>query len=223
MRTFTVRRATAGATAVTAAVSVALLAAGPAMAAPAPGFLQPGDLPPHATSPWYAGKVTQGLPDPEPFCLAGAIPAGADTYHRSFHTDMDAGAEQVAVTAESPAAAGKLAAKLEARVANCAADWLRSNPGGLASWDDYGKVAAGDSAHVYGVHVAPPESEHNVSLFAVVRKGKKVTAVRWSEMGTLPQAPWRPSARRPSRPPPACSPLLPTALGTTSPLLPPQR
>lgn len=39
------------------------------------------------------------------------------------------------------------------------------------------------------MHVAPPESEHNVSLFAVVRKGKKVTAVRWSEMGTLPQAP----------------------------------
>ncbi|GAA2632585.1 hypothetical protein [Streptomyces axinellae] len=191
-RTLTARRAAAGATAVTAALALALLTAGPATAAPAPGFLKPGDLPPHPSSAWYAGKVTKGLPDPETFCLEGAIPAGNGTYHRSFRTDLDAGAEQVGVTTASPTEAGKLAARLESRVADCAADWLRANPGASASWADYGKVAAGDSAHVYGVHTAPPESEHGVSLFAVVRKGAKVTAVRWSAMGTLTDAPVSP-------------------------------
>ncbi|MDJ1137887.1 hypothetical protein [Streptomyces iconiensis] len=189
MRTTTVRRAAAAATASAAALSLALLTAGPATAAPAPGFLKPADLPPHSSSAWFAGKVTKGLPDPETFCFEGAVPDRAGTYHRDYRTDYDTGASQVTVTLASAKAADRLAARLEARAANCAADWLRDNPGSTASWDDYGTVSAGDRAHVYGVHTAPPESEHGVNLLGVAREGATVTLVRWAEMGTLPQAP----------------------------------
>ncbi|MGK4903793.1 hypothetical protein [Streptomyces sp. PHES57] len=178
--------------AVITAVALPLLAltVSPAGAASAaPGFLEADDLPPHATSPWHAGPVTKGLPDPQQFCMEGAVPDAGRTYHRLFHTEYDTHASQVGVTAASETAAGKLARTLEGRAANCAADWLRDNPGSSASWDDYGTVEAGDSAHVYGVHTAPPQSEHGVSLFAVVRKGAKVTVVRWAQMGTLEHAP----------------------------------
>ncbi|UNS96218.1 hypothetical protein MMF93_06665 [Streptomyces tubbatahanensis] len=187
MRTRTLTRAA------TAAATLALLttatATATATAAPAPGFLEADDLPPHASSPWHAGEVTRGLPDPEPFCMEGAVPDKGATHHRSFGTDYDTHAVQIAVTTASPKAAAALADRLEARAANCAADWLRENPGASASWDDYGTVEAGESAHVFGVHTAPPESEHGVNLFAVVSKGKKVTVVRWAQMGTLEDAP----------------------------------
>ncbi|MGY1434757.1 hypothetical protein [Streptomyces reniochalinae] len=176
----------------TAAATLALLATtatATATAAETPGFLEADDLPPNASSPWHAGEVTQGLPDPEPFCMEGAVPDESATYHRSFGTDYDTHAVQVAVTTASPKAAAALAGRLETRAAHCAADWLREHPGSSASWDDYGTVDAGESAHVWGVHTAPPESEHGVNLFAVVSKGKKVTVVRWAEMGTLEHAP----------------------------------
>lgn len=191
MRTSTVRRAAAGAAAAAASLSLTLFAAGPASAAPAPapGFLEPGDLPPHSSSAWFAGGIAQGLPDPETFCFEGAMPDGDATHHRDFRTDYDTGASQVTVTAASTGAANRLAARLEARAADCAADWLRDNPGSTASWDDYGTVSAGDRAHVYGVHTAPPESEHGVNLLGVARAGATVTVVRWAEMGTLGQAP----------------------------------
>ncbi|MEU4968361.1 hypothetical protein [Streptomyces smyrnaeus] len=190
-------RSIVGAATTTAVAATALLmaAASTATAAPAsprttaPGFLTADDLPPHASSPWYEGPVTKGLPDPEPFCVDGAVPNTAGTYHRLFGTDYDTHASQVGVKAASAKAAGELAAELERRVANCAADWLRDHPGSSASWDDYGTVDVGDSAHIYGVHTAPPESEHGVNMFAVIRKGAKVTVVRWAEMGTLEHAP----------------------------------
>ncbi|NSC20851.1 hypothetical protein FM076_06375 [Streptomyces albus subsp. chlorinus] len=184
-RTRTVAALTTTAAALTALAATATTAT----AAAGPGFLEADDLPPHATSPWYTGEVAKGLPDPEPFCVDGVVPDSGKTYHRLFGTDYDTHASQIGVTTASRQAATKLAAKLESRVAGCAADWLRKNPGSSASWDDYGRVEAGDSAHVYGVHTAPPESEHGVSLFAVVRKGAKVTVVRWAEMGTLAHAP----------------------------------
>ncbi|MFJ8672633.1 hypothetical protein [Streptomyces sp. NPDC093589] len=155
-----------------------------------PAFLAPAELPPHASSEWFAGPVTQGLPDPEPFCLEGGVlPGGAGTYHRFFHTDYDTHAAQVSVVTADADDARELAASLERTVANCAADWLRGNPGGTAAWDDYGTVAAGDGAHVYGVHTSVPDSEPGVNLFAVGRSGTTVTVVRWAEMGDLGQAP----------------------------------
>jgi hypothetical protein len=119
----------------------------------------------------------------------GALPGGAGTYHRSFHTDYDTHAAQVSVVTGSPEQARLLAASLERAVARCAADWLRDTPGGTAAWDDYGTVAVGDGAHVYGVHTSVPDSEPGVNLFAVGRSGARVTVVRWAEMGDLTQAP----------------------------------
>lgn len=181
-------RTLAGA-ATAAAAALLATATAPAAAAAAPGFLVADDLPPHASSPWHAGQVTKGLPDPEPFCVEGALPDDGAAYHRSYGTELDTHATQVSVTARSARSAAALAGRLEDRVANCAADWLRDNPGSSASWDDYGTVDAGDSAHVLGVHTAPPESEHGVNLFAVVRKGAKVTVVRWAQIGTFGDAP----------------------------------
>ena len=194
MRVQTVRSLALGALAALSALGLTLVASSPGVAAGtakktrAPGFLSPTDLPPHPSSSWFAGTVTAGLPDPEPFCVDGVLPASR-SHHREFHTDLDATATQVSVTAPSAAAANRLAASVRKSVAACAADWLRGTPGGTASWDDYGGLAVGNGAHVYGVQVSAPESETNVHLFGVGRDGRVVTVVRWGQMGALADAP----------------------------------
>ncbi|SCK08455.1 hypothetical protein [Streptomyces sp. WMMB 322] len=190
----TFRSAALGTLAALSALGLTLAASSPGVAAGAakknraPGFLSPADLPPHPSSPWFAGKVTAGLPDTEPFCVEGELPASR-SHHREFHTELDTNATQVGVVAASTGAAKKLAASLKKSVAACAADWLRETPGGTASWDDYGGLAVGNGAHVYGVSVSVPESETNVHLFGVGRDGKAVTVVRWGQMGDLGDAP----------------------------------
>ncbi|MFG2992513.1 hypothetical protein ACGFZK_25030 [Streptomyces sp. NPDC048257] len=186
------RRSDTAATLVTAVVAAAaalvLTASTSASAATAPGFLGGADLPPHAGSPWYAGAVTKGLPEFAPFCLEGALPA-AGSWHRTFGTEYDTGAEQVSVRSASPSAAAKLVTALERKVAACAADWLRTTPGGTASWQDYGTLPVEEGAHVYGVHTSIPDSEPGVHLFGIGRDGSTVTVVQWGEMGSLSQAP----------------------------------
>ncbi|MEU9799868.1 hypothetical protein [Streptomyces sp. NPDC051000] len=177
--------------AATATVAAALLLATSATAtaaAAAPGFLSGTDLPPHPSSPWYAGKVTKGLPESAPFCLEGALPA-AGSWHRAFGTDYDTGATQISVRTASNAAAAKLATALERKVAACAADWLRTTPGGTASWQDYGKLPVEEGAHVYGVHTSVPDSEPGVHLYGIGRDGVTVTVVKWGQMGHLGDAP----------------------------------
>ncbi|MFD8024169.1 hypothetical protein ACFV6G_27605 [Streptomyces lavendulae] len=176
--------------AVLAAAAALVLAttATTATAATAPGFLGGADLPPHPSSPWYAGPVTKGLPETTPFCLEGALPA-AGGWHRTFGTDVDAGAVQVSVRSASDASAARLAASLERKVATCAADWLRRTPGGTASWQDYGKLAVEEGAHVYGVDTSIPESEPGVHLYGIGRDGSTVTVVMWGQMGHLGDAP----------------------------------
>ncbi|MEU9720115.1 hypothetical protein [Streptomyces sp. NPDC047976] len=176
------------ATALAAAAALALTASGTATAATAPGFLNGTDLPPHPSSPWYPGKITKGLPEDAPFCLDGVLPA-AGSWHRAFGTEFDTGAVQISVRAASDAAAAKLATALERKVAACAADWLRANPGGTASWQDYGKLAVEEGAHVYGVGASVPESEPGVHLYGIGRDGSTVTVVKWGQMGNLPDAP----------------------------------
>ncbi|MEV6649643.1 hypothetical protein [Streptomyces sp. NPDC051219] len=163
-------------------------AASTTAAATAPGFIKGTDLPPHPTSPWFAGKVTRGLPEFLPFCLDGVVPSKG-AWHRSFGTEFDTGASQISVRASSPTAAGKLAAAVEKAVAGCAADWLRETPGGTASWQDYGPVRVEEGAHVYGVHTSVPESEPGVHLYGIGRDGSTVTVVHWSQMGHLGDAP----------------------------------
>ncbi|MFD5619356.1 hypothetical protein [Streptomyces yangpuensis] len=173
---------------VAAAATLALTASTSAAAATAPGFLNGTDLPPHPASAWYAGEITAGLPETAPFCLDGALPA-AGSWHRTFGTEFDTGAVQVSVRSASPAAAAKLVGTLERRVAACAADWLRTTPGGTASWQDYGTLPVEEGAHVYGVHTSVPESEPGVHLYGIGRDGSTVTVVKWGQMGDLSQAP----------------------------------
>ncbi|MFD6183706.1 hypothetical protein [Streptomyces goshikiensis] len=172
----------------TATATAAANAATATVAATAPGFLVGADLPKHPGSPWSTGAVTKGLPESAPFCLDGVLPA-AGAWHRSFGTDVDAGAVQVSVRAASTDAAVKLAAALERKVAACAADWLRTTPGGTASWQDYGKIGVEEGAHVYGVHTSIPDSEPGVHLYGIGRDGTTVTVVNWGRMGTLADAP----------------------------------
>ncbi|MGW7327968.1 hypothetical protein ACWGIU_05000 [Streptomyces sp. NPDC054840] len=173
---------------VAAAAALVLTASTPAAAATAPGFLAGTDLPPHPTSPWYAGAVTKGLPESAPFCLEGVLPA-AGSWHRVFGTEYDTGAVQVSVRSASPSAAAGLAGVLERKVAACAADWLRTTPGGTASWQDYGTLPVEEGAHVYGVHTSIPDSEPGVHLYGIGRDGSTVTVVQWGEMGDLSHAP----------------------------------
>ncbi|MFE2549614.1 hypothetical protein ACFXGI_13850 [Streptomyces sp. NPDC059355] len=164
------------------------LAAVVALVLAAPGFLGAADLPPHPTSPWHAGKVTEGLPETAPFCLDGALPA-AGSRHRHFGTDLDTGAVQVSVRASSDAAAARPARGLERQVAACAADWLREHPDGTARSRGYGALPVEEGAHVYGVHTSIPDSEPGVHLFGIGRDGSTVTVVQWGRMGDLGDAP----------------------------------
>ncbi|MFJ4846403.1 MULTISPECIES: hypothetical protein [unclassified Streptomyces] len=176
---------------VAAVAATALLGLGAAeaeAAAPAPKFLAPKELPPHPSSPWYGGRVTQGLPDYPVFCLERVLPSRGAAY-REFGTEFDTGAVQLTFTAKNTAAARDLATRLRTSVRGCAARFERQNPQGEADWKDYGPLGVANGAHVYGVHTAPPESEHGVALYGIGRDGRTVTVVKWSQMGTLKQAP----------------------------------
>lgn len=152
-----------------------------------PGFLAGTDLPKHPTSPWFAGKVTAGLPEFAPFCLENALPKAGKVWHRSFGTEFDTHATQVTVRADSTAAAEALVDALSHAAALCAEDWLAENPEGTADDKDYGAPNA--ATHVYGVHTSLPESEPGVHLYGIGRDGLLVTVVQWAQMGNLSQAP----------------------------------
>lgn len=159
-------------------------ATGPATA----DFLSVDELPPHAHSDWYAGEVTPGLPEAPLDCFDGLVPASGAS-HRDYWTELDTSARQIVVRAADTTAAADLAAALEAAAAGCAADWLRGEPGAVAGWDDLGAVDAGESAHAYAVHTAPPQAGTNIAVHGVGRAGSTVTLVAWGQMGTLDDAP----------------------------------
>ncbi|MEU1618958.1 hypothetical protein ABZ479_16880 [Streptomyces sp. NPDC005722] len=186
-----VRRAAATALATVAATS--LLAAGSAEAGAAastkaPRFLAPKELPPYSFSPWYADRVRAGLPEGGVACALSGLPRKGVS-HRSFWTELDTNAQQVTFTAKNTKAARDLAAELRSSVRGCVARFLEQNPGSQADWKDFGGLAVEEGAHVYGVHVAPPESEHNVRLYGIGRDGRTVTVVEWGQMGTLDRIP----------------------------------
>ncbi|GAA2393801.1 hypothetical protein GCM10010420_18530 [Streptomyces glaucosporus] len=177
--------------AATAVAAATVMAAGTAQAAPAPTaaprFLSAGELPPHPSSPWYAGEVAGGLPEFPVFCLEDALPSRG-ARHRQFNTEFDTWAVQVTVRAASTGAARKLAAEANASVRNCAADYLEEHPGGFAEWRDYGGVAVEEGARVHGVHTSLPDAENSIHLFGVGRDGRTVTVVMWAQMGTFEHA-----------------------------------
>ncbi|MFE8989781.1 hypothetical protein ACFYMI_18485 [Streptomyces collinus] len=174
-----------------AAVAGVAAAAVPAVAATtpasgAPRFLEPADLPPHPTSPWYAGPVTAGQPDPLPTCVGDALPS--ITTHRDYWTEYDTSAQQITVVERSEQRAKDFAALLRKDLAGCAKKLMRQDPDITAKQKYYGRLNVEEGADVYGIHTASAWGSSDIGLFSVGRDGTTVTVVRWSQMGTFQHA-----------------------------------
>lgn len=175
--------------ALTAGAAVALTAV-PASAGPAapgsPRFLAPGELPPHPASPWYAGRVTAGQPDPLPICVGGALPSTAS--HRTYWTEYDTNALQVTVVARNERQAKGFVALLRKDLADCAEELMEQYPDMTAAKKYYGRLNVEEGAHVYGIDTAHSWGPSDIALFSVGRDGRTVTVVKWAQMGDFPHA-----------------------------------
>ncbi|AMW13488.1 hypothetical protein A4E84_30690 [Streptomyces qaidamensis] len=174
-----------------AAVAGVAAAAVPAAAATAPAsdtprFLEPAELPPHPTSPWYAGPVTAGQPDPLPICVGDALPSIAT--HRDYWTEYDTSAQQITVVERSEQRAKDFAALLRKDLAGCAKKLMQQDPDITATQKYYGRLNVEEGADVYGIHTASAWGSSDIGLFSVGRDGTTVTVVRWSQMGTFQHA-----------------------------------
>jgi hypothetical protein len=172
-----------------AAVAGVAAAAVPAVAAPAsdtPRFLEPAELPPHPTSPWYAGPVTAGQPDPLPVCVGDALPS--ITTHRDYWTEYDTNAQQITVVERSEQRAKDFAALLRKDLAGCAKKLMQQDPDITATQKYYGRLKVEEGADVYGIHTASAWGSSDIGLFSVGRDGTTVTVVRWGQMGNFQHA-----------------------------------
>ncbi|MGV9900729.1 hypothetical protein, partial [Streptomyces tendae] len=138
------------------ALACAALAAGAVLTAPAagavprtaePAFLSASQLPPHPTSSWTAGPVTDGFSDELGLCLSTEGVPVNDYRHRRFWTDLDTGAVQLTVVTGTAAQAKALAKHYDDLIRTCAdrieessADGDKSSaaPSGSASTDPGG-------------------------------------------------------------------------------------
>ncbi|MEU7471126.1 hypothetical protein AB0A94_21765 [Streptomyces sp. NPDC044984] len=184
------------ATALTA-LTVAALAVGTALTAPAgaaprkaapPAFLAASELPPHPSSAWTAGPVTDGFPSELAYCLGEGVPA-YDYRHRVFHTDLDTGAAQVTVVTGSAAKGKALAALLDEEIRTCADRIERSSPDVEAEGRYYGSLPVEEGARVHGLHTETSWGATDVHLLSVGRDGKTVTVVGWGQLGDFGDAP----------------------------------
>jgi hypothetical protein len=152
-------------------------------------FLEPSQLPQgRRYGTWQAGPVTPGLPDPLTFCLEEALPSeGAQ--HRVFYTDVDAAAEQVAITLPDEDSARLIAKEAVQAIERCADRLNEQNPEGAASWQSYGHYKIEDGLSIYGVFTWYPNSETGAHLYGVGRDGDTVTVVHLGQMGTAEDAP----------------------------------
>ena len=185
-----IRRTVTAAAAVAAGVAVTL-AAVPAAAASSsdgtPRYLAASELPPHPTSPWYAGPVTSGQPDPLPACGGDPLPSIAS--HRQYWTEYDTNALQVTVVERSEQRAKDFAALLRKDLADCAQKLMQAYPDVTATEKYYGRLNVEEGAHVYGVHTTSSEvGSSDISLYSVGRDGNAVTLVRWAQMGNFQHA-----------------------------------
>lgn len=180
-----------------AALTVAALAAGTALTAPAgaapqrtasPAFLTAAELPPHPSSSWTAGPVTDGFPAELAFCLGEGVPAH-DYRHRVFHTDLDTGAVQVTVVTGSPAQGKALAALLDEEIRSCAERIEQSDPETEAEGRYFGALPVEEGARVRGLHTTTSWGATDVHLLSVGRDGGTVTVVGWGQMGDFDDAP----------------------------------
>ena len=181
------RRSLLALTAVVAATAGVAATTAPASATDTPRFLSASQLPPHPSSPWYAGPVTAGQPDPLPMCVGEALPS--ISVHRAYHTDLDATALQVTVVERSTQRAKDFAALLRKDLAGCAASVMNQNPDVTATQKYYGRLPVEEGAYVYGVHTTTTWGASDINLFSVGRDGNIVTVVRWGQMGSYSDAP----------------------------------
>lgn len=175
--------------ALAAAVAGSGIALGTVPAAAADGtprFLAPSELPPHASSDWYAGPVTAGQPDPLPMCGGEALPS--TSVHRAYRTDLDTGALQVTVVERDEQRAKDLAGLIRKELAGCAKKVMQQNPEITAAQKYYGKVNAEEGAFVYGVHTEAAWGASDINMYAVGRDGNTVTLVHWGQMGGFADA-----------------------------------
>ncbi|TLS47728.1 hypothetical protein FE633_01765 [Streptomyces montanus] len=187
-RTRRTRRAAAAVAAVAAGVAVAV-AAVPAAAASAPDtprFLEPAELPPHPMSPWYAGPVTAGQPDPLPGCGGAPLPSIAS--HRAYRTEYETSALQVTVVERDEQRAKEFAALLRKDLAGCAQKLMERNPDVTATQRYYGKLNVEEGAYVYGIHTTTTWGATDIGLYSVGRDGTTVTLVEWAQMGNFQNA-----------------------------------
>ncbi|MFJ5559904.1 hypothetical protein ACIQCD_21470 [Streptomyces sp. NPDC093250] len=180
-----------------ATLTVAALAAGTALTAPAgaavrentpPSFLSASELPPHPLSDWTAGPVTDGFPEQLAYCLGEGVPA-YDYRHRLFHTDLDTGAVQVTVVTGSAAKGKALAALLDKRIRSCADRLERTYPDVEAEGRYYGTLPVEEGATVRGLHTETSWGATDIHLLSVGRDGRTVTVVDWGQMGDFGDAP----------------------------------
>ncbi|MEU5366697.1 hypothetical protein ABZ354_25050 [Streptomyces sp. NPDC005925] len=192
MQTTRTRRSTRAALAVLAAGAALALAAVPSTAADGtsatdtPRFLEPAELPPHATSLWYGSDVTAGQPEVPPLCVGDALPSISS--HRLFWTDLDTTAVQVTVVEPDEQRAAAFAALLRKKLADCAQTLMEQYPDITATQKYYGKQLVEEGAEVFGVHTVGGWGASDINLLSVGRDGRTVTVVRWGQMGDFEQA-----------------------------------
>ena len=181
-----IRTTVAALAAVAGVAAVAVPATAAAPASDTPRFLEPGELPPHPTSPWYGGPVTAGQPDPLPVCVGGALPSIAT--HRQYGTEYDTGALQVTVVERDERRAKDFAALLRKDLAGCAKKLMEQDPDITATQRYYGRLNVEEGAHVYGLHTASSWGSSDIGLISVGRDGRTVTVVLWGQMGNFQHA-----------------------------------
>lgn len=187
------KRTRAGAVTVlaVAALTVGAALTVPAGAAPraasAPRFLSASELPPHPSSTWTAGRVTDGVPDEMRFCLEEALLA-YDSRYRSFRTDLDTSARQLTIVVGTAAKAKALASSLNKEFKSCAGR-IEADPEVEATYKAYGSLPVEEGARVHGLHTETAWGATDIRLLSVGRDGRTVTVVDWSQLGDFSDAP----------------------------------
>ncbi|WP_282700444.1 hypothetical protein [Streptomyces sp. CC219B] len=178
-------------------LTVAGLVAGAALTVPAgaatgtasaPRFLSASQLPPHPSSAWTAGKVTDGIPDELRLCLDEALLA-YDSRYRQFHTEVDTNARQLNVRVGTAAKAKALATSLNKAIRTCAARIEQKDPDTEATYKSYGTIPVEEGARVHGLHTEASWGAQDIRLLSVGRDGRTVTVVEWAQMGDFGDAP----------------------------------
>ncbi|MFD6191543.1 MULTISPECIES: hypothetical protein [unclassified Streptomyces] len=180
------------------ALTVAALAAGTVLVAPsagaapkaaAPTFLSASQLPPHPSSSWTAGPVTDGFPEELGLCLSTEGVPAHDYRHRRFWTELDTGAVQLTVVAESAVRAKALAKHYDDLIRTCADRIEESSPDVEAEGRDFGRLPVEEGARVRGLHTETSWGATDIALLSVGRDGRTVTVLKWGQLGDFKNAP----------------------------------